>query len=231
MDSTQQAKQAAGNKAATFVTDGMRIGLGTGSTTAYALEAIGRRIRTEGLSIVGVPTSFAAERLARRHHIPVTTLDDDPHLDLALDGADEVDPSLNLIKGRGAAHTREKIVATQADRFVVLIDPSKEVDHLGQKRALPVEVVPMAIRPVMDLLESMETTPHLRMGGAKDGPVISDQGFWVVDAEFPNGIDDPHTLSQRLHQQPGVLDHGLFLDLATDVLVGHPNGDVRHRRR
>jgi ribose 5-phosphate isomerase A len=231
MDATQQAKQAAGEQAAALVTHGMRIGLGTGSTTAFALAAIGRRIREDGLQVKGVPTSFAAERLARHHGIPLTTLDSNPHLDLALDGADEVDPDANLIKGRGAAHTREKVVATQADRFVVLIDPSKDVERLGTAHALPVEVVPMAIRPVMDLLEALGADPALRMGSAKDGPVVSDQGFWIVDARFPDGIDDPHALSLRLAQQPGVLDHGLFLDLATDVFVGHSDGTVTHRSR
>jgi ribose 5-phosphate isomerase A len=231
MDATQQAKQAAGQQAALLVTDGMRIGLGTGSTTAFALDALGRRIRNDGLSVAGVPTSFAAERLAQEHGIPTTTLDGDPNLDLALDGADEVDVNFCLIKGRGGAHTREKIIATQAERFVVLIDPSKEVACLGEAHPLPVEIVPMATRPVMDLLEWMGAVPELRMATAKDGPVISDQGFWIVDACFPNGISDPHAVSQRLHHQPGVLDHGLFLDLATDVLVGNPDGTVLHRTR
>lgn len=223
------AKQAAGARAATLVADGMRLGLGTGSTAACALAAIGERIRDENLSVVGVPTSFAAERLARTHGIPLTTLDQTPRLDLALDGADEVDPDLNLIKGRGAAHAREKVVATQAERFVVLADPSKDVRYLGEKRALPVEVMPMAVRPVMDLLEALGAEPEVRMGQSKDGPVVSDQGFWIIDAGFPDGIDDPPALSQRLLMQPGVLDHGLFLDMATDVLIGHPDGSVTHR--
>ena len=147
-----QAKQIVGRAAADFVEDGMRLGLGTGSTTAYALEAIGRRIADEGLQVVGVPTSFAAERLARQHKIPLVTLDDVDALDLALDGADEVAVDANgvigLVKGRGAALTREKVVAAAAARFVVLVDPSKEVDRLGATMPVPVEVLPFALAPV-----------------------------------------------------------------------------------
>lgn len=223
------AKKAAGQEAATLVRDGMALGLGTGSTTAYALEAIGRRVQDEGLDVRGVPTSFAAERLARRHGIPLTTLDDDPQLDLAIDGADEVDEALRLIKGRGGAHAREKVVATQADRFVVVADPTKEVTQLGTEQPLPVEVLPMATTPVSQALRDRGAAPDLRLADAKDGPVVSDQGLWIVDAHFSDGIDDPEALDQFLNARPGVLDHGLFLGVATDVIVGHPNGTTTHR--
>lgn len=223
------AKQAAGEHAATLVEDGMCLGLGTGSTTAYALTAIGQRIAEENLDVRGVPTSFAAERRARSLNIPLTTLDADPQLDLAFDGADEVDPAGRLIKGRGAAHTREKVVATQAERFAVLVDPTKLVDRIGGERVLPIEVLPMAVTPILQALESWGATPTLRMGDAKDGPVVTDQGFWVIDARFPEGISDPSALNDALNARPGVLDHGLFLDQATDVLVGHPDGSVDHR--
>ncbi|HKL89213.1 MAG TPA: ribose 5-phosphate isomerase A [Salinibacter sp.] len=223
------AKRAAGQEAASLVRDGMTLGLGTGSTTAYALEAIGQRVRDEGLDIRGVPTSFAAERLARRHDIPLTTLDDDPQLDLAIDGADEVDEALHLIKGRGGAHAREKVVATQAERFVVVADPTKEVKQLGTKQPLPVEVLPMATTPVSQALREWEAAPNLRLAEAKDGPVVSDQGLWIVDAHFPDGIDDPEALNQFLNARPGVLDHGLFLDVATDVIIGRPDGTTRLR--
>lgn len=222
------AKQAAGERAATLVDDGMTVGLGTGSTTAYTIEAIGRRIREDGLSVRGVATSFAAERLARTHGVPLVTFDDVARLDVAIDGADEVDPWLDLIKGRGAAHTREKVVATQADRFVVVADPSKRVDTLGTNAPLPVEVLPMACAPVTHALEQLGATPALRMASEKDGPVVTDQGFWVVDARFANGIADPDALDETLCGLPGVLDHGLFLEVATDVLVGHPDGTVKH---
>ena len=229
--STNEAKQAAGKRAAELVRTGMHVGLGTGSTTAYALRAIGRRVREDSLHVLGVPTSFASERLARECGIPLTSLDEIDRLDLALDGADEVSPDFNLIKGRGGAHTREKVVAAQADRFVVLTDPSKDVQNLGERRVLPVEVVPMAVGPIMRHLEHLGADPALRMGEQKDGPVVTDQGLWIVDAHFPDGIDDPYAVDRSLCDRPGVLDHGLFLDMATDVFVGHPDGRVEHRER
>ncbi|WP_054685772.1 ribose-5-phosphate isomerase RpiA, partial [Rhodothermus marinus] len=187
--------------------------------------------REEGLHVVGVPTSYAAEQLARAEGIPLVTLADVEALDLAFDGADEVSPELNLIKGRGAAHTREKVVASLARRFVVLVDESKLVDRLGTRWPVPIEVLPMAAEPVLRQLRRMGAEPVLRMGKCKDGPVVTDQGFWVIDARFPGGIDDPHTLAVTLSTMPGVLDHGLFLGLATDVLVGQADGQVRHIRR
>jgi ribose 5-phosphate isomerase A len=229
----QQAKQIVGRAAAEFVEGGMRLGLGTGSTTAYALEALGLRIAEEGLQVVGVPTSFAAERLARQYGIPLATLDDVDGLDLALDGADEVatdaDGAIHLVKGRGAALTREKVVAAAADRFVVLVDPSKEVDRLGATMPVPVEVLPFALAPVERALRALGGEPELRMGQRKDGPVVTDQGFWILDTAFAP-IADPASLGAAIHAIPGVLDHGLFVAMATDVLVGEPGGEVRHLR-
>lgn len=222
------AKQAAGEEAATLVRDGMTLGLGTGSTTAYALQAIGRRIQDEGLDVRGVPTSFGAERLARRHGVPLTTLDEVSALDLDIDGADEVDDDLNLIKGGGAAHAREKVVATQADRFVVIVDPTKTVDRLGESFALPIEVMPMAVPTITDTLENLGASSELREGERKDGPVVTDQGLWVLDAHFPDGIAEPNAVGRTLNAHPGVLEHGLFLNLATDVVLGHPDGTVDH---
>ena len=229
MTDVTTAKQAAGRAAATWVEDGMALGLGTGSTTAYALEAIGQRIEDQGLDVRGVPTSFAAERLGRRYGIPLTTLDEVERLDIAFDGADEVDEALNCIKGRGAAHTREKVVAAQAERFVVLVDPSKQVDQLGSTKPVPVEVVPMAATPVRRKIEALDARAELRMGEQKDGPVVTDQGLWVIDAHFER-IAAPENLDRTLKQIPGVLDHGLFIDRATDVIVGHPDGTTGHLR-
>lgn len=214
----------------------MRLGLGTGSTTAFAIEALGQRVKDEGLDVVGVPTSFAAERLARQHGVPLATLDDigldrlgaTAHaLDLALDGADEVSPDLALIKGRGAAHVREKVVAALASRFVVLADESKMVDRLGLNMPVPIEVLPMAEPAVSWALRGLGADPVLRMGQKKDGPVVTDQGLWVLDAQF-DGIDAPDVLASELDHIPGVLGHGLFVGLATDVLIGTADGGVRH---
>ncbi len=229
-DAALSAKRNAAVKAASFVKSGMKVGLGTGSTTALALEELGRRIREEGLSIVGTPTSSSASLLARQFGIRVAGLDELGRLDIALDGADEVDPNLDLIKGRGAAQTREKIVASQAARFLVLVDDSKMVESLGTKMPVPVEIVPMAVSAVSSRIEALGGRPELRMGQKKDGPVVSDQGFWVIDAHF-GLIDDPHGLDRELLSIPGVLDHGLFLGMATDVFVGSSDGTVRHLER
>lgn len=220
------AKRAAGEAAAALVERGMRLGLGTGSTTAFFIEALGRRVQEEGLEVIGTPTSFAAERLARQYRIPLATLNDLECLDLAFDGADEVDPNLNLIKGRGGAHTREKIVAALADQFIVLADPSKLVERLGTKMPVPVEVLPMAEAPVRRSLERMGTRAELRMAKSKDGPCVTDQGFWILDVHF-DGIDDPAAAAAMIRAIPGVLDHGLFLGMAAYVLIGEDGGGVR----
>ena len=234
------AKRAAGEAAAALVESGMRLGLGTGSTTAFAIEAVGRRVREEGIDVAGVPTSFAAERLARQHGVPLLTLDDlgldtlapeAAALDLAMDGADEVSPTLDLTKGRGAAQVREKVVAALAARFIVLIDPSKEVERLGTRMPVPVEVLPMAQPAVSRALRGLGAEPLLRMGQSKDGPVVTDQGLWVIDAHFPDGIAEPEPLASALDALPGVLGHGLFLGMATDILVGTASGEVRHEVR
>jgi ribose 5-phosphate isomerase A len=227
-DGQQEAlKKAVGRSVAEMVEDSMILGIGTGSTAAYAVQEIGRRIRSDGLKVRGVATSFASERLARQWRIPLTTLDDAPELDFAFDGADEVDSNLNLIKGRGAAHTREKVVAAAAKRFVVLVDASKRVEVLGTRVPLPVEVLPMAVAPVTRRLETLGATVVLRQGINKDGPVVTDQGFWVLDARF-QAIKDPVYLDQEINRISGVLEHGLFVGLATDVLVGLATDQIEH---
>jgi ribose 5-phosphate isomerase A len=222
-----QAKKRVGLRVAGWIEDGMTIGLGTGSTAAEAITALGYRIVDESLKIRGVATSFASERMAIENHISLVSLEDVDRLDIAFDGADEVDTNLNLIKGRGAAQTREKIVAGQADRFVVLVDESKMVKRLGEKMPLPVEIVPMALAPVSRVLRQYGARVELRMGSRKDGPVVSDQGLWIVDAAFDNPFD-AEEINRVLLSTPGVLDHGLFLDMATDVLVGLPDGSLDH---
>ena len=229
--SQDDAKRLVGERVASWIKDGMTLELGTGSTAACAIKALGARLAAGEISrIRGVATSFASERLARKYNIPLVTLDEIDTIDLAFDGADEVDRDLNLIKGRGAAQTREKIVETQAKKFVVLVDESKLVESLGTRMPLPVEVVPMAVRPVMDVLRLLGATPELRMGRRKDGPIVSDQGMWIVDATF-DGINDPADVNQILLNTPGVLDHGLFLNMATDLLIGRSDGSIKHQTR
>ncbi len=227
MNNQEAGKRAVGEAAAQLVTTGMKVGLGTGSTAACLIKALGRRVREEDLRIIGTPTSFAAERLAREEGISLVPLDDIERLDIAFDGADEIDPALNLIKGRGGAHTREKVVEALADLFVVIADASKLVDRLGTSAPVPVEVLPMALGPVMRRLEALGARPELRMAKSKDGPVVSDQGFWIVDAHFEGGIDDLEGLNEALLFTPGVLDHGLFLGMAKRGLIGEDDGSVR----
>ncbi len=219
-DPVKVMKQEVGKAAAARVTSGQIVGLGTGSTTAYAIQYLGDRLKSgEIKDIKGVPTSFQAEVLAKQYGIPLTTLDAIDHIDIAIDGADEVDPQKNLIKGGGAAHTREKIVDTLAAQFIVVVDASKLVDKLGSTFLLPVEVIPMAISPVMRAIEKLGGKPELRMGVRKAGPVITDQGNMVVDVKF-DSIDDPAGLEKTLNNIPGVLENGLFVGVTDVVLVG-----------
>lgn len=220
MDPIKLMKQEVGRAAAARVESGTVLGLGTGSTTAFAVQFIGDRIAAGELTdIKGVPTSFQASVLAKKYGIPLTTLDEVDTIHLAIDGADEVDPQFNLIKGGGAAHTREKIVDGLAEKFIVVVDSSKLVDQLGSTFALPVEVLPMAIAPVTRALTALGGTVDLRMGVKKDGPVITDQGNMVLDVKF-EAIAAPADLEATINNIPGVLENGLFVGLATEILVG-----------
>jgi ribose 5-phosphate isomerase A len=220
VDPVKLMKQEVGKAAAALVKSNSIVGLGTGSTTAYAIQYIGDRLKSGELeNIVGIPTSFQAEVLGKQYGIPLTTLDAVDHIDIAIDGADEVDPDKNLIKGGGAAHTREKVVDYLADQFVVVVDSGKLVDKLGTTFAVPVEVIPMAITPVMQALTKLGGKPELRMGVKKAGPVITDQGNMVVDVRFDN-IPDPVGLEKIINNIPGVLENGIFVNCADIVLIG-----------
>ncbi len=220
MDPVVVMKQEVGKAAANLVVSNTIVGLGTGSTTAYAIEYIGDRLKKGEISnIQGIPTSFQAEVLAKQYGIPLTTLDAVDHIDIAIDGADEVDPQKNLIKGGGAAHTREKIVDSLAAQFIVVVDSSKLVEKLGSTFKLPVEVIPMAMTPVMRAIAQLGGKPELRMGIRKAGPVITDQGNMVIDVEF-DSIPDPAGLEKTLNNIPGVLENGLFVGVTDLVLVG-----------
>jgi ribose 5-phosphate isomerase A len=213
-------KQEVGKAAAAKVKSDSIVGLGTGSTTAYAIEYLGERLRNGEIeNIAGIPTSFQAEVLAKKYGIPLTSLDAVDYIDIAIDGADEVDPNKNLIKGGGAAHTREKVVDTLADVFIVVVDSGKLVDKLGSTFLLPVEVIPMAVTPVMRRLGKLGGKPELRMGIKKAGPVVTDQGNLVIDVKFEQ-IDNPAELEKTINNIPGVLENGLFVGVAHVVLVG-----------
>lgn len=212
------AKRAAGYKAADMIEDGMVVGLGTGSTVYYMIERLAERV-SGGLTVSGIPTSFQTAIRARESGIVLTTLDDNPVVDIAIDGADEVDPAFRLIKGRGAAHLREKCVAAAAKHFVVVVDEQKVVKKLGAQ--VPVEVLPFAIMPVMAQLGKLGCTPVIREAQKKDGPVITDNGNFVVDCKFAD-IRNPEQLEAALAAIPGVVESGLFCGFTrkTTVIVG-----------
>ncbi|HXW99264.1 MAG TPA: ribose-5-phosphate isomerase RpiA [Methanomicrobiales archaeon] len=215
-------KRAAGHAAAGLVEDGMVVGLGTGSTVLYAMERLGKRIG-EGLAVSGIPTSFQAEIRARALGIPLTTLQDHPSPDLAIDGADLVDGRKRLIKGRGGALTREKVVAAAAGRLVIVVDQEKCAEML--RGVVPVEVLPFALLPVTRGIEAIGGTPVLREGSAKDGPVVTDNGNFILDCRFRK-IPDPEGLEAALDSLPGVISSGLFTRLTgkTEVIVGKAGG-------
>jgi len=219
-DPVKLMKQEVGKAAADRVQSGSIVGLGTGSTTAYTIQFLGERLKSGELKdIQGIPTSFQAEVLAKQYGIPLTTLDAVDHIDIAIDGADEVDPQKNLIKGGGAAHTREKIVDYLADQFIVVVDSSKLVERLGSSFPVPVEVIPMAIAPAMRAIQKLGGKPELRMGVKKAGPVITDQGNMVIDVKFDT-INNPADLEKTLNNIPGVLENGIFVGVTDLVLVG-----------
>ena len=220
------AKRRAGERAAEAVEDGDVVGLGTGSTTAHAIEALGRAV-DDGLEIRGIPTSFQSRRLALEVGLELTTLDAVEGVDLAIDGADQVadDPDAAgygaLIKGGGAAHAREKLVDSAADRFVVVADPSKLAGTL--ERSVPIEALPDAHTVVADRVRDLGGEPTLREAAGKDGPVVTDNGNLVLDCAF-GPIADPDDLATRLSRLPGVVEHGLFVDLADATYVGTDDG-------
>ncbi len=213
-------KRLAAEKAVELVRDGMKVGLGTGSTAYYAIEAIGRLVR-EGYALQAVPTSLASERQARELGIPLTTLDEVGMLDITIDGADEVDGDLDLIKGLGGALLREKIVAHSTRTEVIVVDDSKLVRTLGTRSPLPVEVVPFSHGRTRLYMEELGCQAELRGG---DRPFVTDNGNYIYHLHFERGIRDPYGLQQRLREIPGVVETGLFLKMAKKVFVASDEG-------
>lgn len=213
-------KKEVGRQAASRVQSGSVVGLGTGSTACHAIAFLGQRLRGGDLhSIRGIPTSLHSARLARECGIPLTTVDEAERIDLAIDGADAVDPNLALIKGGGGAHTVEKVVAASADQFLVVVHDGKLVKRLGGSCPVPVEVLPMAVTPVQRSIEKLGGHPEIRMAVEKDGPVVTDLGNLILDVQF-DAIEDPARLEKALNNLPGVLENGLFVGLADRLLVG-----------
>jgi ribose 5-phosphate isomerase A len=218
---SEEAKKKAALEAVKHVKSGHVVGLGSGSTAAYAIELIGERVRKEKIRILGVPTSHQAFAQAIQCGVPVTTLDEHPRLDLAVDGTDQVDGKLNLIKGRGGALTREKIVAASSKQFIVVADETKLVKKLGTDQPVPIEVVPFALEPVTLKMREMGGKPVVREGKGKVGPVVTDNGNFIVDADF-GPIDTPKELESQLRVIPGVVETGLFVGMADIIYVSTP---------
>lgn len=219
-------KRAAAARAVEFVRPGMKLGLGTGSTAKHFVDLLGERVKG-GLDVICVPTSEATHAQAKGLGIPLTTLDETPALDLTVDGADEIDPHLNLIKGGGGALLREKIVAAASARMIVISDPSKLVPALG-RFPLPVEVTPFGYTAtriaVEKAISSLQKPGPLSLRKGKDGhPFVTDGGHWIIDAALER-IDDPKAMAHALSGIPGVMEHGLFVGLAHMVIIGGPDG-------
>ena len=227
-----KAKFVAAKRAVAFVENGMKVGLGTGSTAAWMVRCLGERVRNEGLKIVGVPTSTRTATLAQQCGIRVTSLDDAKWLDLTIDGADEFDQNLALIKGGGAALLQEKIVATASDQMIVIADAAKEVQQLGAF-PLPIEIIPFGWQTTKALVEEtlvaldvMNREVSLRMNG--DRPLLTDESNYILDLHLKR-IGNPRQLAMVLNQIPGVVENGLFIDICDIVVIGHGDGRVTVR--
>jgi ribose 5-phosphate isomerase A len=221
-----QLKRQAAARALEEVCNGMQLGLGTGSTAKHFVELLGERVQA-GLKVVGVPTSEATRADAQRFGVPLTTLDDIDRLDLTIDGADEIDPALNLIKGGGGALLREKIVAAASDRMIVIADDTKWVAALG-RFPLPVEVVPFGLAATRRAMErafaECRVSGQMALRRSRDGHVfVTDGGHWIVDAHLGR-LDDPPRLAKALGAIPGVVEHGLFIGLASTVVLAGGDG-------
>lgn len=224
MATIETLKQQAAERAVDFVQSGMVVGLGTGSTAVFAVRRIGALLAEGRLQrIVGIPTAEVTAREAERAGVPLGSLDDHPSVDVTIDGADEIDPQLNLIKGLGGALLREKIVAAASRRLIIIADDSKRVDQLGTRAPVPVEVVTFAKRPTTAYLASLGARVVERR---QDGrPFITDEGNVILDCHFP-GLTNPQEIAQLIRAQPGVVEHGLFLGMATEAVIAGAQGIV-----
>ncbi len=220
-------KQIVADAAIKEVKSNMILGLGSGSTAALMIKSLADEIRTGELkNIKGVATSFQSEVLALQLEIPLIDLASVSQIDLAIDGADEVDPGFQLIKGGGACHVREKLVASKANKLLIVVDETKLVRNLNHTFPLPVEVLPNAWKQVQDVISEMNGNSTLRMATKKAGPIVTDQGNLILDVLFDGGIKNPKDIEITINNIPGVLENGLFVDLTDKVLVGKIENDI-----
>jgi len=218
----EKSKKRAALEAVKHVKDSFVVGLGSGSTAAYAIKEIGKITRQKNWQVLGVPTSYQAMQLATEYGIKLTTLQEHPQLDLTIDGADQIDRELNLIKGMGGALTREKIVASASKRVIIVADETKSVKKLGTNHPVPIEVLPFATSTVMLKIRKMKGKPRLRETSGKVGPLVTDNGNFILDADF-GPIDAPSELNFQLKSVPGVVETGIFAGLADIVYLGTKN--------
>lgn len=229
MNETQRLKQQAAERAVHFIKQGMVVGLGAGSTAMFAVRRIAELLESGRLTeIVGVPCSTEVEKEARRLGIPLTSLEEHPQIDVTIDGADEVDPNLDLIKGAGGALLREKVVAQASHREIIVVDDSKLSPALGTRASVPVEVIPFGWRSQVHYLESMGAAVTVRQDSNGER-VLTDQGNLILDCNF-RPLSRPAHLAAKLDSRAGIVEHGLFLALATDLIVANAKR-VRHLRR
>ena len=220
-------KQIVADAAIKEVKSDMVLGLGSGSTAALMIRSLAQEIRSGKLqNIRGVATSFQSEVLALELDIPLVDLASVSQIDLAIDGADEVDPGFQLIKGGGACHVREKLVASKADQFLIVVDETKLVQKLNKSFPLPVEVLPNSWKLVQDEISEMNGSSHLRMATKKAGPIVTDQGNLILDVLFNDGINNPKDIEMSINNIPGVLENGLFVDITDKVLVGKIENNI-----
>jgi ribose 5-phosphate isomerase A len=223
-DWIEKAKKNAALRAVAHVKDGFIVGLGSGSTAAFAIEEIGNKMKREGLHVLGAPTSYQAFMLAVKNGIPITTLEEHPTIDLTIDGADQIDEELNLIKGMGGALTQEKIVATASKKLIIVADETKKVKVLGENNhPVPIEVLPIAVPVVMRKIRKTGGNPTLREGIKKVGPVITDNGNAIIDVNF-GLVHKPEEVDRGLKLLTGVVETGLFVNMANLVYLGKSSG-------
>ncbi len=224
MNEIERLKRQAAERAVEFVEDGMVLGLGTGSTVRHVIEILAERRKPGALrNVIGIPTSRATEWLARDLGLRLSALEEEPRVDLTIDGADEVDPHLNLIKGMGGALLWEKIVASNSEQFIVVVDEGKLVRRLGERVPVPLEVVPFGWNTQLSWLDHLGAEPLLRLA-ANGSPFVTDSGHFIIDCHFKDGIAEPARIQREVKQRPGVVDSGLFLGLADAIVVGGVDG-------
>lgn len=228
IDTNEQKKRAAEAAIKHIETDQV-VGIGSGTTVEIFIKLLKKRILSEKIKITTVPTSYQSEFLLMQEKIPITSLNEYPELDIAVDGADEIDPTLNLIKGGGGALTQEKIIDSNAKLFIVISDDSKRVQHLGQKMPVPLEVMPVAVKSVMRRLTRFSSQFSIREAVRKMGPVVTDNGNFIIDVSISD-IKNPKRLEMELNNIPGIVENGLFIDMAHIVYYGTIDGVIEKTR-